>query len=226
MCVQVGAPEDLVTAGSLEHYNKEMDRVTPKTERPVKRFVKRVFRNVHTAHAPRTRPCAAGCCVVLCRPARHCSTAACVLQHRSMRSAAPQHALSSTAACVQQHCSVRSAAPQHTLSSTAACVQQQRRAHCLPGRLAAVPSQAPLLRRRADGLIPAIPARPATGHHVRGPRAAAAGCRGRRPGIRHGQHPVGADVRTAQRVRVRAAWPPSPRGQPSIASRPSPASPS
>ena len=140
--------------------------------------------------------------------------------------AALQHAFCSTAACVEQHCSVRSAAPQHTLSSTAACVQQQRRAHCLPGRLAAVPSQAPLLRRRADGLIPAIPARPATGHHVRGPRAAAAGCRGRRPGIRHGQHPVGADVRTAQRVRVRAAWPPSPRGQPSIASRPSPASPS
>lgn len=45
-------PTDEVSAGSVEHYNKDMDRITPKTEKPLQRFVKRVFRNVTASEDP------------------------------------------------------------------------------------------------------------------------------------------------------------------------------
>lgn len=46
------APTEECSAGVLELYNKELDRVTPKTEKPLQRFVKRVFRNVTASEDP------------------------------------------------------------------------------------------------------------------------------------------------------------------------------
>ncbi len=50
-CVQAPPPEDLETYGALEYYDKAFDRVTPKTEKPLRK-TRRVFRNVTTSDDP------------------------------------------------------------------------------------------------------------------------------------------------------------------------------
>ena len=48
---QAPEPEDLAFCGALEYYDKAFDRVTPKTERPLKR-TSRAFRSVTTSDDP------------------------------------------------------------------------------------------------------------------------------------------------------------------------------
>lgn len=47
----VEAPEDLVTCGSVEFYDKTFDRVSPKMSKPVTR-TSRIFRSVTTSDDP------------------------------------------------------------------------------------------------------------------------------------------------------------------------------
>ena len=49
--LQAPPPEDLSTYGALEYYDKAFDRVTPKTEKPLRK-TRRVFRNVTTSDDP------------------------------------------------------------------------------------------------------------------------------------------------------------------------------
>ena len=49
--VQAPPPEDLAFCGALEYYDKSFDRVTPKTERPLKK-TQRAFRSVTTSDDP------------------------------------------------------------------------------------------------------------------------------------------------------------------------------
>lgn len=51
MPVQAPPPEDLAFCGALEYYDKSFDRVTPKTERPLKKTT-RAFRSVTTSDDP------------------------------------------------------------------------------------------------------------------------------------------------------------------------------
>ena len=48
---QAPPPEDLAFCGALEYYDKSFDRVTPKTERPLKKTA-RAFRSVTTSDDP------------------------------------------------------------------------------------------------------------------------------------------------------------------------------
>ena len=48
---QVGEPTDLAFCGQLEYYDKAYDRVTPRTEKPLKRS-RRSFRSVTTSDDP------------------------------------------------------------------------------------------------------------------------------------------------------------------------------
>lgn len=48
---QAPEPEDLAFCGALEYYDKTYDRVTPKTERPLKK-TNRAFRSVTTSDDP------------------------------------------------------------------------------------------------------------------------------------------------------------------------------
>lgn len=49
--MQIGEPSDVVSCGSLAHYDKLFDRVTPKMEKKMEK-TKRVFRNVTTSEDP------------------------------------------------------------------------------------------------------------------------------------------------------------------------------
>lgn len=49
--IQAPPPEDLAFCGALEYYDKSFDRVTPKTERPLKK-TQRAFRSVTTSDDP------------------------------------------------------------------------------------------------------------------------------------------------------------------------------
>jgi translation initiation factor 3 subunit D len=48
---QAPPPEDLAFCGALEYYDKSYDRVTPKTDRPLKK-TNRAFRSVTTSDDP------------------------------------------------------------------------------------------------------------------------------------------------------------------------------
>ena len=58
--VQAPEPEDLAFCGALEYYDKGFDRVTPKTERPIKK-TGRAFRSVTTSDDPVIRCSNAPC---------------------------------------------------------------------------------------------------------------------------------------------------------------------
>lgn len=66
---QAPAPEDLAFCGQLEYYDKSYDRVTPKTEKALKK-TSRAFRSVTTSDDPVIRP-------VPFRPALAARTPAC-----------------------------------------------------------------------------------------------------------------------------------------------------
>lgn len=47
-----GEPEDIVSCGTLEYYDKANDRITPKMEKPVERYENRQFHKVTTSDDP------------------------------------------------------------------------------------------------------------------------------------------------------------------------------
>ena len=51
LTLQAPPPENLSTYGALEYFDKAFDRVTPKTEKPLRK-TRRAFRNVTTSDDP------------------------------------------------------------------------------------------------------------------------------------------------------------------------------